>query len=120
MVCSCSNTNTNTNSNTNTINTGTNASSSTGKNNTARDEATHRLYHNGLPIALVTVVEKERFHGREVNHNVNSICRVVEILDSCPRDVPLAVEYPKNKYRCVHELLPGLLVVWQRKNVREI
>ncbi|KAK5960134.1 uncharacterized protein PWA37_002627 [Arxiozyma heterogenica] len=120
MVYSCSNTSTNTTSNTNITNTGTNVSISTGKNNTARDEATHKLYHNGLPIALVTVVEKEKFHGREVNRNVNSICRVVEILDSCPRDVPLVVEYPKNKYRYVHELLPGLLVVWQRKDVREI
>lgn len=106
MACSCSSKNNN--------------STSTANNHTARDEATYRLYHKGLPIALVTVVEKEKFHGREVDHDINSICRVVEILDSCPSDIPLIVDYPKDKYHYVHELLPGLLIVWNKSDIRQI
>lgn len=79
---------------------------------------THALYHNNEIIALVTIVEKEKFHGKEVNHDVDSIVRIVKILDNCPRDIPFIVAYPKDKYKYVHELLPGLLLVWKTADIK--
>ncbi|CAL9729292.1 hypothetical protein MOUN0_G03246 [Monosporozyma unispora] len=81
--------------------------------------ATHALYYQGSPIALVTIVNKEKFHGREVNHEVDSICRIVKILDTCPAGIPFIVGYPKDKYKYVHELLPNLLVVWKTADIKE-
>ena len=103
MVCPCSNNNS---TNDGTLN--------------SKVEATHNLYYKDMPIALVTIVKKEKFHGREVNHEANSICRIVKILDSCPNDIPLIVDYPKGKYKYMHELLPNLLIVWKTSDIRQI